>query len=270
VSIPALRRWVAGGLVVLVSAVVVVVAAAQRGDDGPGAAEGVPQDRPGPVLLVPGYGGGTGGLERLATRLRRAGHRATVLRLPGNGTGDLDAQAARLGRAVRAALAAGAPSVDVVGYSAGGVVARLWAADHGGAAVARRVVTLGSPHHGTDLASIAGLLAPSACPLACRQLAPDSSLLGALDRGDETPTGPRWVSIWTDQDQVVTPPSSARLAGALDVVVQSVCRGRQVAHGDLPTDPVVANLVVRMLRPAPPSAPTHRDCPALQSTTFGR
>jgi hypothetical protein len=71
------------------------------------------------------------------------------------------------------------------------------------------------------------------------------------------------VSIWTDQDQVVTPPDSSRLAGALDVVVQSVCRGRPVDHGALPTDAVVQGLVLRMLGPGPPSAPSAADCAQL-------
>lgn len=245
-------------LVLLVAAGAVLAA---RGGSAPPAA--VAQDRPGPVLLVPGYGGGRGGLEALAGRLRAAGREATVLRLPGNGTGDLTAQAAVLGTAARAAVAGGAPSVDVVGYSAGGVVARLWVRDRGGAALTRRVVTLGSPQHGTDLATLAGFLSPGSCPAACRQLEPDSALLAALNRGDETPPGPRWVSIWTAQDQVVDPPGSARLAGAVNVVVQDVCPGRRVAHGDLPGDAVVQGLVLRALAVAAPSAPSPADCRSL-------
>ena len=107
----------------------------------------------------------------------------------------------------------GAPSVDVVGYSAGGVVARLWVADGDGAGTARRVVTLGSPQHGIDVAGLAAVLAPGSCPAACQELTPDSPLLGRLNRGDETPAGPLWVSIWTTDDQVVTPATSASLDG---------------------------------------------------------
>jgi triacylglycerol esterase/lipase EstA (alpha/beta hydrolase family) len=145
--------------------------------------------------------------------------------LPGDGTGDLDQQAAALARAVRAARSqTGSATVDIVGYSAGGVVARLWARDHGGAAVARRIVTLGSPQHGTDLASVAGSLAPGGCPVACQQLATDSPLLDRLNTGDETPTGPTFVSIWTADDQTVVPPDSARL-GAEPERAKRLCIG---------------------------------------------
>ena len=104
----------------------------------------------------------------------------------------------------------GAPSVDVVGYSAGGVVVRLWVAELGGGNVARRAVTLASPHHGTDLASLGADLAPDSCPEACLQLAEDSDLLRELNAGDETPPGPAWVAIWTEDDRIVVPPDSGR------------------------------------------------------------
>ena len=109
----------------------------------------------------------------------------------------------------------GADSVDVVGYSAGGVVARLWVADLGGDAAARRVVTLASPHHGTDLAAVAVGLGPTACPVACQQLAPDSDLLRELNAGDETPTGPPGWRSGPSDDKTVVPPDSGALDGAI-------------------------------------------------------
>jgi triacylglycerol lipase len=250
------RLFVASVALLLVLAAAVATIAAVRSSGG---ADPVAQDRPGPVLLVPGYGGGGTALARLADVLRAAGREATVVRLPGDGTGPLGEQAKALSAAATAAVAAGASSVDVVGYSAGGVVARLWVAGQGGAGLARRVVTLGAPQHGTDVAGLAAVLAPGSCPAACQQLAPDSPLLGRLNRGDETPAGPVWVSIWTTGDQVVTPPSSASLDGALDITVQDVCPRRQVAHGELPTDAAVQALVLDALAIAPPSAP--RSCP---------
>ena len=240
-------------LALIVVAVVTTVLRASRDQQ----VEAVPQGLPGPVLLVPGYGGSRGSLEQLAGVLRAAGREATVLTLPGDGTGPLDDDAQVLADAAQAAVDAGAPSVDVVGYSAGGVVARLFVAEKNGGSLVRRVVTLGSPHHGTETAGLAAVLSPGSCPAACQELAPDSSLLGRLNRGDETPPGPLWVSVWTTDDEVVTPPSSARLDGALDAVVQEVCPGRRVEHGQLPTDPAVQALVLDALgtaRPALPSA----------------
>jgi triacylglycerol lipase len=258
------RRRLLFGVVaaVLLIAVGLAVLAVTR-DDRTGASSTAVQDKPGPVLLVPGYGGGTGGLEQLASLLRTAGRQATIVALPASGTGDLDAQAAALDQAVGVALTGGATSVDVVGYSAGGVVARLWARDHHGAQRARRIVTLGSPHHGTDLAAVAGLLLPADCPTACQQLVPGSDVIAGLNSGDETPDGPEWVSIWTNQDQVVVPPDTARLSGAHNVVIQQICPGRAVDHGQLPTDTVVESLVLRALAAAPFVTPTRADCAAL-------
>jgi triacylglycerol lipase len=223
----------------------------------------VSQDRPGPVLLVPGYGGSTASLQALADRLIGSGRDATVVSLPGTGTGDLADAAGALGKAVDAALSrTGAESVDVVGYSAGGVAARLWVAD-GGADVARRVVTLGSPHHGTSLADLAGDLAAGQCPLGCIQLGVDSDLLSRLNAGDETPDGPTWVSIWTTQDRTVTPPDSARLEGALNLPVQSVCAQARIGHGDLPRDPLVQAMVLAQLAPGEPVPLDADDCARL-------
>lgn len=259
------RRLLLGGLLLLVLlAVAVVLLVRQAGDAAPLTADPAPQDQLGPVLLVSGYGGGTGSLQVLAAQLREAGREATVVRPVGDGTGDLRESAASLARDVDAALAAGAPSVDVIGFSAGGVVARLWADEH--PEQARRVVTLGSPHHGTQLAATGAVAVPGACPIGCQQLVPGSDLLEELNADDETPDGPQWLSLWTAQDEVVTPPESARLEGALNVVLQDVCAGIQVAHGRLPTDPLVAGLVLEALAPTfPQSAPGPERCEELRA-----
>ena len=254
------RRVTVAALVVTVVALAVGLAVVAQGGDEPGS--GVAQDRPGTVLLVPGYGGGTTSLKRLAATLRAGGREAVVVQAPGNGTGDLREQARGLDVAARAAVAGGAPSVDVVGYSAGGVVARIWVSEMGGDTLARRVVTLGSPHHGSESAQVAAALAPSACPMACRQLVPDGELLGALD---ESPPGPLWTSVWTTQDEVVTPPDSAVLEGAVNIELQAVCADALVSHGQLPTDPLVAAVVERAIAVEPlREAPSSEDCTDLR------
>ncbi|MEJ7744528.1 MAG: alpha/beta fold hydrolase [Nocardioidaceae bacterium] len=262
---PARRRFMlilVGLMAAGTLAVTVLVVRATRVND----VQPVAQDLPGPVLLVPGYGGSTESLLALAGALREEGRDVTVVATPGSGTGDLVEQAETLSGAVDAALErTGDNSVDVIGYSAGGVVARLWVRDFEGGSRARRVVTLGSPHHGANLAGLARDITPSQCPMACQQLAPQSDLLRTLNAGDETPPGPVYVTIWTATDEVVEPPDSAALEGGLNIIVQSLCPGADVSHGDLPREPALIALVLRQVEESAPSVPEDADCQSLSS-----
>jgi triacylglycerol lipase len=226
---------------------------------GPAAA-GPGGNRPGDVLLVPGYGGSTTALDGLAARIRAAGQTAIVVHLAGNGTGDLRVQAGVLNGYVNRALGSG--PVTVIGYSAGGVVAWLWDEEYDGVAKARRIITLGSPLHGAALAALGAAFDPAACPAACQQLVPGSALLAGLQR---TPAAsrPPWLSLWTTDDQVVQPPDSARLPGAVNVPLQSVCPGVTIQHGQLPTAPLVVGIVLRALRDTAVTAPGPSQCQSL-------
>ncbi|HEV3172160.1 MAG TPA: hypothetical protein VGZ32_17545 [Actinocrinis sp.] len=264
---PRRRLFVALSLVAILAAVCAAVAPSVVADlaDNPPSTAGYPaQDQPGPVLLVPGYGGDTSSLTVLADRIRATGRQATVVSLPDGGIGDIAVQAGVLNGYVNAALR-GASSVDIVGYSAGGVVTLQWLEQYQGASKVRRVVTFGSPFQGTTLASAGAALGPAVCPTACQQLIPGSSLLTRL--GDTVPSAghPPWLSLWTTADQTVVPPDSARLGGAVNVPLQSVCPDDQSAHGDLPTDDLVIGLVLRDLGTAPPVTPTAADCSALRA-----
>ncbi len=225
------------------------------------AGEGIAdQDKPGPVLLVPGYGGDTDSLAPLVAELRRQGRETVVAQPTGGGTGDLRAQARRLATLAKQTLdRTGSDSVDVIGYSAGGVVARLYVRDEGGASVVRRVLTLGSPQHGTDVAALAQSAA-GGCPTACEQLTPDSDVIRRLNAGDETPEGPQWITVRTAVDRVVTPSDSAELDGALNIEVQGVCPEATTSHGGLPGDPVVLATVSAVLGKSTPSLPRDVTC----------
>jgi triacylglycerol lipase len=214
-----------------------------------------------PVLVVPGYNGSPTSVGNLAARLRAAGRRVVVVDLPDRGTRDLRVSARALGAA---ADRTGAARVDLVGYSAGGVVIRLWLADPTRALRARRVVLLGTPNHGTELAGAAAALDPGLCGSVC-QLAPGSGLLAELNRGDQTPPGPRFFSIWTALDQTVVPPATAVLDGATNIRVQDVCPSARLGHGDLISSPLALGLVVEALAGTLPDPPGAGDCAALRA-----
>lgn len=263
------RRVFFGGVALIVVALGVVAgalvagsgsAARPAGGSGAGATAAQRSD----VLLVPGYGGSTGTLDQLAARIRADGRTATVVHLPGNGTGDLRAQARVLNGYVNRALRGGSGPVTVIGYSAGGVVAWLWDVDYRATAEVRRFITLGSPLHGASLAALGTVFDPGACPVACQQLAPGSSLLTSLQRAPAA-TRPPWLSLWTTDDQIVQPPDSARLAGAVNVPLQSVCPGIDVQHDQLPVSPLVTGIALRAVSPAPLAAPRAAQCRSLQA-----
>jgi alpha-beta hydrolase superfamily lysophospholipase len=260
------RRWTGLSprrrLLLAASALIVavgVITAGVRAAQGPPRA--VP-GRPGAVLLVPGYGGSTTSLDALAARIRQTGRTATVMGLAGNGTGDLAVQARVLDGYVNSALSKGSGPVTVIGYSAGGVVAWLWDVDDGGTARAGMVITLGSPLHGARVAAVGTAYDPGACPVACQQLAPGSALLTRLQQSHQAK--PPWLSLWTDDDQTVQPPDSARLAGAVNVPLQGICPDAVISHSQLPTDPLVVGIVLRTLAAGTPSAPGRSDCGALE------
>jgi hypothetical protein len=84
-------------------------------------------------------------------------------------------------------------------------------------------------------------------------------LLDGLGVAD--PAGlPHWLSLWTSDDQVVTPPDSAQLAGAINVGVQSLCPAARISHSELPTSPVVVAMVLRALGRGQLTRPTAASC----------
>jgi hypothetical protein len=90
-------------------------------------------------------------------------------------------------------------------------------------------------------------------------MAPGSELLEQLG-GDETPDGPEWMSLWTTQDQIVKPPETARLEGAINVPLQDLCPGLRLSHGALTSDPVVQAVVVEALSAEELTEPTGDVC----------
>jgi triacylglycerol esterase/lipase EstA (alpha/beta hydrolase family) len=221
---------------------------------------------PVPVVLVHGYDGTPASFDVLSQRLQATARQVVVVRLPDRGTGDIEASAGVVARAVDRTHAG---RIDLVGFSAGGIVVRAYLGEPGRAQHARHVVLLGAPNHGAQLAGLAAMLGPQLCSGACAQLVPGSSLLDQLNqvvRGSEVPRGPDVTSIWTALDQTVTPPTSAVLAGARNIRLQDVCTNSRVDHGGLVSDPLAVGLALRALSGGLDGQPGHADCASLRGT----
>lgn len=262
---PRRRVFVVGMIAVLVVVGAAVTGSVVREWGVPPAAEA--RDM-GTIVLVPGYGGGSRALEALSIRLRVIARPTVVMALPADGTGDLNEQAAAIDSTVRGLLRHGETSVDLVGYSAGGVAVWQYLQTGRTAPAVRRVVTLGAPLQGAEVAAVGAALVPGVCAPACRQLVPGSALLSGL-AARPRPSVP-WLSLWSDTDRTVTPPDSAALPGIASIRLQSICPASVTSHTGLPTDALPMGLVLRALGTRALPAPTVAECAQLQNEGIGR
>lgn len=240
-------------------AAILLVGAAPGGAASPGAGAGGGGGTRDPVIVVPGTLAGEPlvevDIQSLADHLRAEGYAVFVYWLPGNGLGDMRETAAGLPAFVDDVLeGTGASSVDVVGHSQGGLLARWYVRFLGGDAVVDSLVTLGTPHHGTQLANLGSLFGLWNCLSVgvCTQAAVGSSFLAELNEGDATWGDVRYTSVTTRLDEIVVPYTNALLGGdGSDVVVQQQCPLRIVEHLAMPSDAAVQGGVVDALEGAP-------------------
>jgi len=125
--------------------------------------------------------------------------------------------------------------VDLVGHSLGGLVARWYVQELGGAGRVERVVTLATPHAGTRSARIA--------PGPMRHaLAPDGAIVRRLHRGRRRAGDVAHTALVAGRDLLVTPPASA--AAIEDARVRWF---EDVGHNGMLFEPAVHDAVVDAL-----------------------
>lgn len=138
--------------------------------------------------------------------------------------------------------------VDIVGHSLGGLIARYYAQRLGGDERVRTLVTLGTPHEGTRVVPLA-----DAHPIV-RQMRPGSDVIEEL-REPAPGCRTRFVSFWSDLDQLMTPLETA-CVNHPDLIAQNV-RVSGIGHLALPVHPAVAAGIRQALDlPAPGTAAT--------------
>lgn len=120
-------------------------------------------------------------------------------------TSDIRAAAVDFGRAVSKLVAeSGYERIHVIGHSLGGLIARYYVQRLGGHQHVRTLITLGTPHRGTELARAGHLL-----PLV-RQLRPSSNVITELtEPAPEVTT--RFLAFYSDLDQLIVPSRNARI-----------------------------------------------------------
>ncbi|MCD2516093.1 alpha/beta fold hydrolase [Massilia sp. G4R7] len=166
-----------------------------------------------PALLLHGYGCNSGYWSHLTPRLDAAGISHAAIDLEPL-MGDIDGYAPRVQAAVdRLCAATGAGQVVIVAHSMGGLVARAWMRAHGTARVAR-VITLGTPHHGTCLAAFGLGLNAAQMRRAFKDEPPECAWLRELAQGEEAQARALVTSLYSHHDNIIAPQTSSELPGA--------------------------------------------------------
>jgi len=187
------------------------------------------------LVFVHGLGANRSGFLPLRAWLRLHGHRRQ-LAFDYRSAGSIERLALQLKRALDAGVGGG--RIDLVAHSMGGLVARAYLQLLGGARRVDRLITLGTPHHGTHAATFI----PSAL---VRQLLPGSPFLRQLN-AQPAPDGLRVTSIVAGRDLLIQPVDSARCPFGEHVHFEDL------GHLELLFRPeVFAEAAARLREPAP-------------------
>ncbi len=147
------------------------------------------------VVLVHGYLANRSTLFPAAAYLRFRGFKQ-ILSFNYSSSDGVEQAALALREYLRRSVRGG--RIDLVCHSLGGLVARVYIQDLGGARRVDRCITLGTPHRGTYnsywLNSRVG-----------RELRPDSPLLSRLHESRERAAGVRFLSLVAGSDNLVVP-----------------------------------------------------------------
>lgn len=150
----------------------------------------------------------------------------------------------------------GAPQVDIVGHSQGGMLPRYYLKNLGGAAKVHTLIGLAPDNHGTTwgLVGLPITLMPPAtnlvCP-SCTEQLPTSEFITQLNSGGETQPGVSYTVIASKYDEFATPYTTGFLNGpdVDNITLQDRCPTDLAEHMAITSDPVTIQLVLNALDP---------------------
>lgn len=195
-----------------------------------------------PVLLVHGYGCNSGYWHSMSKALQKAHitHHAIDLEPV---IGGIDEYSPLIHCAIeQLCRETGCEKVVVVAHSMGGLASRAYLRDHGSRRIAK-LITLGTPHHGTGLAHFGvGLNTHQMRWTATEQEGLASEWLRTLKAGERPELYRLIVSIYSHHDNIISPQTSSHLEGARNIELNGI------GHVALGYDPEVQALVIREVR----------------------
>jgi triacylglycerol esterase/lipase EstA (alpha/beta hydrolase family) len=225
---------------------------------------------PNPVVLVPGLSGSSGrDYQAAAPLLANNGYCVFAFDFSDDGFEAIEDSAAGLSAFVDRVIAAtGAPKVDLVGHSQGGMMPRYYLKFLGGSAKVGTLVGISPVSHGTTLFGAGTLLeendathslVSSQCP-ACSEDVAGSDFMQKLNAGGDTLPSIRYTVIGTRYEEIITPYESQFLSGrkVTNILLQDQCGTDAVDHLASIYDSIALQDMLNALDPAHAKAPACR------------
>ncbi len=158
-----------------------------------------------PIVLVHGMWDTVSVFEKLQPFLEsRGGEVYSFNMVPSNGDAPLETLAAQLATFIGQTFGPNR-SIDLLGFSMGGIVSRYYLQRLGGIDRTQRFVTVSSPNNGTMMAEFS--FTPGG-----KQMRVGSLFLQDLNRDVDRLAALQVTSIWTPLDAIIVPAASSRLA----------------------------------------------------------
>jgi triacylglycerol lipase len=184
-----------------------------------------------PVVYVAGIWDVPATFDRMAEALGGASWQTYAVSLkPDDGSASLSHLAEELRKFIDDRLGT-KRRFNIVAFSMGGLVARYYVQRLGGLSRVAHVITISTPHHGTNTANLGNL--PGFL-----EMRPGSAFLQDLNRDAKRLSKISFTSIWSHLDLMILPADSARLPFGRDVEIPVVL------HNWMLTDSRVINAVL--------------------------
>ncbi|MBU4301979.1 MAG: alpha/beta fold hydrolase [Actinobacteria bacterium] len=161
-----------------------------------------------PVIIVPGWGSPMFQMDWVARHLESEGLATIKLKVPRLAVGDMRESAEVLAREVeRLRSENGVGKVNLVGYSLGGLIARIYLQELDGYRNLNRTVFVGAPQDGVYIGYLGAFTKSGRQVRRGSPFMRDLNMSGPCDCGER-----RCLSIYLTRDGTIVPSESARLA----------------------------------------------------------
>jgi len=187
--------------------------------------EAVGPGRARPVILIHGWGANRSCLYPLRWYLRSKGFD----RIFGFNFGsaqsieEIAGQLKGFVEEIRKCCDSGRQTVDLVAHSLGGLAARVYLQELGGARHVDRCITIATPHYGT----YSSYWTPTALG---RQMRPESEFMARLNKPENRAPGVRFTSLWAGLDLMVLPRENAIYKEGEDILIGRIGHAGILLH----------------------------------------